>query len=367
MTIINTYKSRLRIMKVNSQEIVESNFRMLTRLIHITIFLSCIPIFVGIFDYAVRKHLAGFAFTLTVCLLLALVFGSRRMRKYSLWGIYLLLFSIYALSLYLSLICFPNRHATTALLFFCVMPMIYIDSQLRTNSILLLLFLLHTLLSYHIKGPIIGRDDALGGLIGLFLGIETGDAVLASQLSSIEAHRQLTLEKETDVLTGLSNRRKLLETMIDMESSGQGMPSGILMIDIDHFKEVNDANGHAVGDLCLKSFGAMLLDFQRIYNITFYRYGGEEFVGLAFVKSEHELLTLADSIRLAASQRQQGGISITVSIGEVWCAYQQGENLEQWVDRADKALYDAKSKGRNSLFRYRTKDGSTIPYTAQTH
>lgn len=81
---------------------------------------------------------------------------------------------------------------------------------------------------------------------------------------SFETQRQLILQKETDVLTGLNSRRKLYETLAHLETPASIKPSCVMMIDIDHFKDLNDAHGHAADDRCLGRFGEILKSFSRI-------------------------------------------------------------------------------------------------------
>ena len=120
------------------------------------------------------------------------------------------------------------------------------------------------------------------------------------------------------------------------------------MLDVDHFKELNDKFGHAAGDECLRSFGEMLIDFETIHNMRFFRYGGEEFVGLVFDCERDKLPALADNIRVATQEKNLGNNHFTVSIGTAYCD-DAGVDCETWIARADDAVYKAKDKGRNSV------------------
>lgn len=169
------------------------------------------------------------------------------------------------------------------------------------------------------------------------------------RLEGYEIHRLLTIEKETDVLTGLFNRRKLFETLAVLETTSAEKPSGILMIDIDHFKVFNDNYGHAAGDKYLSRLGEAFSIFTQKFRLHFYRYGGEEFVAMAYGYGEQELLSIAESLRISLQSVDIDGHSTTVSIGVAYCGEEQVRNYENIIDQADKAAYAAKRAGWNKV------------------
>lgn len=158
---------------------------------------------------------------------------------------------------------------------------------------------------------------------------------------------------ETDPLTNLLNRRAFMETGIDAMRYYQryNRPIATLVIDIDHFKFVNDAHGHAAGDAVIRRTGELIAQTLRETDKVA-RFGGEEFVVLLREVSEHEAHELAERIRMiiAESRISFDGkeLSITVSIG---CAAVTGHDrdVEELIERADRALYAAKSAGRNCI------------------
>lgn len=170
-----------------------------------------------------------------------------------------------------------DMRATVLLGAFCLMPLGFLDRPYRMNFFVAFWFLVHTLLTIFLK-PYYWMDDAINCLCFAILGCYFGNLMVRVRVESFEAQRQLIIEKETDVLTGLYNRRKLFEALADLETSDVERPSGILMIDIDHFKIFNDRYGHAAGDRLLNGLGTTLLIFSQNYRLVFYRYGGEEFV-----------------------------------------------------------------------------------------
>jgi diguanylate cyclase len=156
-----------------------------------------------------------------------------------------------------------------------------------------------------------------------------------------------------DALTGLANRRQFelaLAREIDRVARA-GEPALVLMIDIDHFKRVNDGHGHAAGDLVLKSVAQALADCIRPMD-TVARFGGEEFAMIlpncapAFGQTVAERIRVkVEGRRVAVAPGQE--IGVTVSIGGAFAPQWVRSSSALWVDRADRQLYRAKSEGRN--------------------
>lgn len=150
-----------------------------------------------------------------------------------------------------------------------------------------------------------------------------------------------------DSLTGLPNRRQVehaLHTAV-AQSSRSGAPCAVLIIDIDHFKRLNDTFGHPAGDEVLRHIAARLRGELRAGN-TLGRWGGEEFVIVAPQTELHEAQRLAERLRHAIrSEPAAGEHLVTVSIGIT--AYHSGDTPETLIARADRALYRAKQGGRD--------------------
>lgn len=159
----------------------------------------------------------------------------------------------------------------------------------------------------------------------------------------------------TDSLTGLYNRRYLEthfeEVMRDL--SGPAKPISILIMDVDHFKNVNDVHGHAAGDLVLKGLAHRVMGGIRGFD-TAIRLGGEEFVVLMPNVDNRAATGAANRLRSMVEEQpfdiaENGDpLSITISIGVATCI--AGEvSLEEQLERADRALYAAKNGGRNRV------------------
>jgi len=152
-----------------------------------------------------------------------------------------------------------------------------------------------------------------------------------------------------DPLTGLYNRQYLADAAVRLCALDDRSPQptvAALMIDLDDFKQVNDTFGHFVGDRVLQRVGASISEQARLGDITV-RYGGEEFVvllsGIDFSTSQ----SVAERIRASIGEPFAGFPSITASVG--LALRHQGEDFEKLIQRADRAMYLAKSDGRNQI------------------
>jgi len=153
----------------------------------------------------------------------------------------------------------------------------------------------------------------------------------------------------SDPLTGVANRRALNERLVASVSllERHGQPLSVLLLDIDHFKLINDQHGHAAGDAVLVELAGLMSEQLRVSDLLG-RWGGEEFMVLAASTVQEQALELAERIRAAAlDTRFSHGQPLTVSIGVAQA--QPGERPEQLVARADVALYEAKRMGRNQV------------------
>ena len=181
--------------------------------------------------------------------------------------------------------------------------------------------------------------------------------ILVTQLEEIAILRDRLREQAIrDPLTNLYNRRFMEETLsLEIHRARRANSSvSLIMMDIDHFKSVNDQFGHKTGDFVLESLGQMLLKNTRKSDIAC-RYGGEEFLIVLPGSTQEDAAKRAEQFRANFESIQISGKGIitnsTLSIG-VACFPDHGDDGEQVLNRADEALYQAKDAGRNCVVIY---------------
>jgi diguanylate cyclase (GGDEF)-like protein len=223
--------------------------------------------------------------------------------------------------------------------------------RIRTRSLLWIicgLTIVLTVAGYLIAPP----PDIWNGLANrMFSLIVIGVTVLGMGKLADYEHK-LLIESMTDPLTGLLNRR-YFTTLSQKEvarSLRHGLRFSVLMLDIDHFKRINDNFGHPVGDLAIKALAEVCNQALRPHDILA-RYGGEEFILTLPHTEEEGARVVAERIRKAVEQLEiataSGPVRFTVSIG--LSIYNRDLSLERIVERADEALYKAKQGGRNRI------------------
>jgi len=169
-----------------------------------------------------------------------------------------------------------------------------------------------------------------------------------------EAQDELTLLATTDGLTKLYNRKAALERLGEelSQNSRFETPLSCLMLDVDHFKFINDRYGHLAGDKVLVAFSEILTECSRQYDVVS-RYGGEEFLIILPKTDLDTALSVAEKYRSKVAEMSivvdDQPIQLTVSIGVAEASSDHSEGTDALVNRADTALYKAKAAGRNCV------------------
>jgi diguanylate cyclase (GGDEF)-like protein len=189
--------------------------------------------------------------------------------------------------------------------------------------------------------PTMVRFAATAGVCIVFVNIILG-VVGALQ-------RQLYEQATTDPLTGALNRRQMSASLAEAieRSRRDGQPVSLLVFDLDHFKRINDAYGHAAGDQALQRLVALVHERARRLDLLF-RMGGEEFALLLPHTVQADAVRVADQMRRRVAQAEwPGGAIVTVSIGVA--QLHPGQTQDAWLQAADAALYRAKAEGRDRV------------------
>ncbi|MBQ0936870.1 GGDEF domain-containing protein [Ideonella paludis] len=177
------------------------------------------------------------------------------------------------------------------------------------------------------------------------------------QLAQVNA--QLLVQSERDPLTGLANRRRAAQVMAEQQRDGRWQGC-LMLIDLDHFKRINDEFGHAAGDAVLVGVASRLSAAVRSDDLVV-RWGGEEFLIATHMATpsdaEHLAQRVLDSLSEAPVQHERRSIAITASVGYACFPIGPGQLMLPWeraVDVVDTALYLAKAHGRNRAYGVKT-------------
>jgi diguanylate cyclase (GGDEF)-like protein len=214
------------------------------------------------------------------------------------------------------------------------------------------------ILAGHLNAPLpqTRRNDEIGDMQNALQALQ----VASQHKRLLETERELLLEQlkiasERDFLTQLLNRRAFQDRSIQMlaQAKRQSWQVSMIMFDIDHFKSVNDKQGHACGDAVLATIAAIAQAQFRESDVLA-RYGGEEFIIMAFDCNEHAAWILAERMRLHIERTPFSGkngdpFHITASFGVVACAAKELSSIERLIVESDRALYLAKAQGRNCV------------------
>lgn len=191
-------------------------------------------------------------------------------------------------------------------------------------------------------GILIVASDILSALtLGAFIEREQFNA---------KKERRLALEAKTDTLTGLLNRRSLHQAYADANTYKGYRGTAVLVVDIDHFKLINDTFGHDGGDVALRTVSDILNSAVRQGDLVA-RLGGEEFAVVLMNNTIATALDIAERLRSTIENNEityfDKNIKMTASIGIYW--NKNHEELDSMLSVADKALYTAKNQGRNKV------------------
>ena len=196
-------------------------------------------------------------------------------------------------------------------------------------------------------GPVPHAAQVIPAVLGLTL----AHVLIFGRLMEAEQRRgqkesELATAANTDVLTRLPNRRSFMHETLAVEQKKQ-TSKGLLLVDIDHFKRVNDTYGHDAGDEVLRVVGQQLVKVMRKTDVVA-RFGGEEFALLVDAVDEIDLVNIAERVRQALEVvvgYQKAAISLSVSIGGTFCGDRPFRFDQAYID-ADRSLYQAKERGR---------------------
>lgn len=232
-------------------------------------------------------------------------------------------------------------------------PAITLEPKRREKRIYTEIFyLIYPLLVLFMSLRIARERLALAGLIVFLAFVCSSARLLVTQHRLLQTREALRREAAHDGLTSLWNRKAILEVLQRelLRAGRDHQPVGVIMIDVDHFKAINDSRGHAAGDSVLRIIASGIAAMVRPYDAVG-RYGGEEFLIVAPNCGLVETWELAERVRLhvAGCNIMVGGSSVQVSLSLGVATGEASADLEKVLHSADAALYQAKNAGRNRV------------------
>lgn len=258
-------------------------------------------------------------------------------------------------SAYLSIYVNNFSLAASTLGLICLIPTTVIDRYKRVFLITFVNVILLCFATWYFKEPDLAFDDTINfvsfSIVGFFVGMHIRSRILLL----FEYQRISKLQSYRDFLTQLPNRRKLFED-ISLSEKGKvkNVVTSAIMVDVDFFKAYNDSYGHQQGDKCLKEISACIKKFGEENNVSFYRYGGEEFIGLGSIHSYEDVGKICEklrksieSLKIPFEKSSTGFVSVSQGYAEI--SRNKAPGYAKLINMADSALYASKRDGRNRV------------------
>lgn len=269
-----------------------------------------------------------------------------------------------AISGYIGVFYCKNEPALIYIVVLTISSMIFTLPTMLTMSSASICTIAVLIASYYVKARYWFESDVLNGFAVLLFSFLFGwkiNRVRAEEAFARADARRLNKELKkasiTDTLTGLYNHRSFQDSYYEMfsRSSAQGVPLGVIMMDLDNFKSFNDTYGHVAGDDCLCKTAKAIADSVPNGAIVC-RYGGEEFIVLLNEELCDEAKSIGEDIRRGVEALEiphtcavsKVGV-VTLSLGAYVGIPMKSDQPMNFVERADKAMYQSKAKGRNCL------------------
>ena len=293
--------------------------------------------------------------TFFTTLILFRCFVKTKQYKWILFQSYLLLFIMFGFSLYLAIVTTVDSNASTIIAVLCVTPVIFMDKPIRINTCIILCYLVQCILVFVFKTQALAISDCVNSFVATTMGIYIGNQIRILKLTNYGYLKKFEKERFIDSLTSLQNRNKMTADLIQNSSQTLEVKiTGVIMMDIDFFKQYNDTYGHQVGDVCLEKIGLCLNEFGNKHHLNFYRYGGEEFIAFSYGDEFNHLKYLAEKLcqeveNLKIPFKTSEYEVVTISIGFSQNRFNQETEANALVNIADQALYRAKNAGRNCV------------------
>lgn len=276
-------------------------------------------------------------------------------------AVFLCMTKIYAFCIISGVSYSQKMPAISFFIFMIVLSILFIVRPWKLNLFNFCAGIAFCLSSYVQKPPSVALADIYDCWAFYIVAAAVSFWIVKLRVGFIRNEKLLTIQRDTDILTTLPNRRRFNIYAGEAFEDHKDKQLSILMMDIDHFKAYNDTKGHIAGDYCLESIGKALRRFGEERGIFFARYGGEEFVAVDTQHGRDELEEIAGEIvrtvyELGLPHESSSFRRITISVGYACQADAGAGDYIKLLECADKALYLAKQQGRNQIAGYGSRE-----------
>ncbi len=353
--LYNSINKQRRLIKNNREEIDLNNKKFINILLLIELIKSVFTLVLASIVKGAETFKVETLIPIILVILVTLIVLNKRKSVKPSKLLYWMYFFSFIQCIYTSIVISSPFISVGMLVLLFIIPIATLDKSYKINLITIFYATIYCIFIKPGKEIEVVLAEVAGIILFSASAIIIGSFLRNSRLENYDLRRKGIIRETTDILTGLKNRRRLFEILESKESSNI---TSIIMLDIDNFKEFNDTYGHQSGDQCLRRVGRCFYNFSKKYPIKFFRYGGEEFIGVVSGKVNLDYLNMCrelnnDVYNLRIENRRAKNKFITVSIGlRVVERNEDYTKCNEWIREADIALYAAKRSGKNQTRKY---------------
>ena len=345
------------IIDANIVMVNKKNLAMLRLSTLIAVALQIILLIVSFFLDTIEKNrglywimLAGLSFiillTYTLCV---------KEEKTIKWVFYIFFVFVFIFATILGTVMTPDNSAVTFCVLFFILPQLILDKVSRIQLFQSTIALVFCIVTYNIKEESLAKLDIVNVLSYLLISFPLNYGIIKNKVTDIENQRKILWISKRDGLTQIYNK-EFSEKMIRESLDNVKTKGALMVVDIDHFKEINDVYGHKIGDEAIKIVAQNIVNSLRICDIVG-RFGGDEFVifmANVTCSSNAEKKAIEIKNKIAEVTKMNADllkVQLSVSIG-VSMYPTDGTTYDKLFDHADQALYASKKMGRNQVSLY---------------
>ena len=338
--------------KNNKDEILNLNHKIL-KILSMSFFICFFSLFIfSNFSNEIRELKTIFLTISIIFIIIRIISHKKRSLLFTMLTIYITGLLLCYLAVMSTKLIMPNAASTFIISFIFIYSMTVFDKSKRVNVFVITMTIVYIILFDYYKISSSTSMDIINVCGVSVFNIFLGGYLRHLQFENIYLKQLDVVKVHTDPLTNLKNRRAL--SLIEDNKPLLNEIKSLIMVDVDYFKLYNDEYGHQKGDECLIVLSNIFLEFQTKYNMTFYRYGGEEFTAVIWKNENKDSIEICEELlndvtKLKIKHKKSKFKIVTLSIGVSIQNDKKSLELSNLLKNADKALYKSKKDGRNKI------------------